>query len=77
MRRGKTSKKKKKMSRHLKMLTVVSRPREVEPDITPKELARRAEIKEIFRQIEILRRRVKPFPKGVTIESLIRQGRRF
>jgi prevent-host-death family protein len=33
-------------------------------------------LKEVFADIERIRRRVKPLPKGVTIKDLIEEGRR-
>jgi len=35
-----------------------------------------AEIKEIFANIEKIRRRAKPLPRGVTVKDLIEEGRR-
>lgn len=33
-------------------------------------------IKEAFEEIDRIRRRIKPFPKGMTIKDLIEEGRR-
>ncbi len=35
-----------------------------------------ADVKEVFAAIELIRKRVKPLPKGMTVKDLIEEGRR-
>jgi hypothetical protein len=76
MREVKNSTKKKRVSGYLKKGVVTSDPNEIVPAITPEESQRRAHLTEIFEQIEAGRLRTKKLPKGVTIDSLIEEGRK-
>jgi hypothetical protein len=69
--------KKPKVSGRVKRIVAAPAPNLIADAITPEELGRRADLKRIFDEIEAGRRRTKKLPKGVTIDSLIREGRRY
>jgi hypothetical protein len=77
VRNVKTTAKNKRVSGQLEKIVAAPKPNIVADAITPEESERRAQVKRIFEEIDVLRLRTKKFPKGVTIDSLIEEGRKY